>query len=228
MALRSSYFLVGAVCFQYGQSYRPVVAPNHKVPMTIKATYEDLVSVIRWIDRHSKEIDIQGDVRNLTAAALFDIVLEHQASIALLVEGKLNGSALALMRVMAETLVRGMWISRCATEDEVTRFQNDEIKKLTTLVQEIETVLGNATDTLSKLVRDQWGSLSSFTHSGIKQVTRRYSGPLLTPKYPDAEIIQALRFAGGIGLLAAIELAMLSKNEPLARATLERAKQFAA
>jgi hypothetical protein len=51
---------------------------------------------------------------------------------------------------------------------------------------------------------------------------------LLKPSYPEAEVIHGLNFAGAIGLLAAIELAVLSKNEPLARAMLERAKQFAA
>jgi hypothetical protein len=37
-----------------------------------------------------------------------------------------------------------------------------------------------------------------------------------------------LNFAGAIGLLAAIELAVLSKNEPLAPAMLEHARLFAA
>jgi hypothetical protein len=71
-------------------------------------------------------------------------------------------------------------------------------------------------------------TLCGFTHTGFQQVTRRYTGAMLKPNYPEAEVIQGLNFAGAIGLLAAIELAVLSKNEALARALLERAKLFAA
>jgi hypothetical protein len=195
--------------------------------VTIKTAYDELVSVILWIDEHSKEIDIDGDLRTLIAAACFDTVLEHQAAIAALVERQLLGSALALARVMAEAFIRGMWFARCATDEEATRFKNDEIKKLTSLVEEIEAKLGSATDTLSKMVKSQWATLCSFTHTGYKQVTRRYTGPLLKPNYPDAEVIQVLNFAGAIGLLAALELAALSKNLPLGTAIMERARCFA-
>ena len=197
-------------------------------PVTIKTAHDKLVSVIRWIDEHSKEVDIEGDARVQIAAACFDTVLEHQAAIAALVERQLIGSALALLRVMAEAFIRGMWFARCATDEQAASFKNDEIKKLTSLVAEIEVNLGSATDTLSRMVKSQWAALCSFTHTGFKQVACRYSGALLTPNYPDQEVIQALNFAGAIGLLAALELATLSKNVTLATTITERARRYTA
>jgi hypothetical protein len=195
----------------------------------IESAYAELVSVILWIDEHSKEVSLDGDLRTLIAAACFDTVLEHQNAIARLVENQLKGSALALMRVIAEAFIRGMWFARCATDDEIVRFQkNDEIKKLTSLVAEIEVAMGNATDTLSKMVQSQWGTLCGFTHTGFKQLTRRYSGPLLKPNYPDTEVIPALNFTGAIGLLAAVELAVLSNNLTLGLKIEQRIRQFAA
>lgn len=196
--------------------------------VTIKAAIDDLESVIRWIDEHSKELDIAGDARYLIAAACFDTVLEHQAAVALLAKSELYGSAHALLRVIAESFIRGMWFARCATDDEVATFQKDELEKgIRTLVREVEAALGNATDMLSQMIAQRWNSLCSFAHTGFKQVRRRYTGAMLKPNYPEFEVFQALRFAGSIGLLAASELAQLSKNEPLVRATFERMGQFA-
>jgi len=195
---------------------------------TITAAYEDLASVIRWINERSKELNISGTQRELIAAACFDTVLEHQAAVGLLVQGQLYGSMHALLRAIAESFIRGTWFERCATDDEVVRFQRDEIDKgPRTLAREIEGSFGNATDTLSRMVAQQWGSLCSFAHTGFKQVSRRYTSALLKPNYPEFEVFLALRFAGSIGLLAAGELARLSKNEPLAAAILERISQFA-
>jgi hypothetical protein len=197
--------------------------------MTINSAYADLVAVILWIDERSKEVDIEGQPRFQIAAACFDAVLEHQAAIAVLVEQKLYGSAHAMLRVIAEAYIRGQWIARCATEPELERFQKDELKKtLRTIVREIETALGQSTGPLSTMVNNHWEALCSFAHTGFRQVTRRYSGALLSPSYSDADVIRALNFAGAVGLLAAIELAKLSKKETLAKAILQRAKEFAA
>jgi hypothetical protein len=184
--------------------------------------------VILWIDGHSKVLDISGDERNLIAAGCFDVCLEHQAAIAALVERQLNGSALSLLRAAIEAFIRGIWVARCATDDEMQHFLRDQLGKgIRALVSDVEKALGNSNDVLSRTIKNQWGTLCSFTHTGVKQVTRRYTGPTLTPNYPDAELVQSLRFAGAVGLLAMMELATLSNNTPLALATLERSRKVA-
>jgi hypothetical protein len=196
--------------------------------VNIDTAYNDLVAVILWIDERSHEVDIASDERSLIAGGCFDMVLEHQNAVARLVENQLYGSALAQLRLIADAHIRGMWFARCATEADAARFrETDYTKKLNDLIKDIETSLGNAPITLSKMVREQWGTLCGFTHTGYKQITRRYMGALLKPNYPEAEVIQGLNFAGAIGLLAGIELAVLSKNERGALAMLERARQFA-
>lgn len=192
---------------------------------TLEVAYAELASVILWIDESGKVLDIPGDDRSKISAAILDTVLEHQAAVSWLVYNKLNGSALAMLRVAAEAFIRGMWIARCASDEDIACFKLDRIKRLTALVEDVEKSLGNATDTLSNMIRNQWRPLSGFTHTGFQQVTRRYTGPNLTPNYPDEEIVQALRFASAIGLLAAVELAVLSGNTELAEATLARARQ---
>jgi hypothetical protein len=195
--------------------------------MTIEAAYANLVSVVQWINGRFNELNIADNDRARIAAGCFDMVLEYQASIALQVRHQMKGSALSILRLEAEAFLRGMWFARCATDDDVVRFrQTDLPKRLPDMVGDIEIALGGATDTLSKMVKSQWGPLSGFTHTGFKQIACRYKGNVLTPNFPDAEVIQGLNFAASIGLMAALELATLSNNDALGRATLERARQF--
>jgi hypothetical protein len=92
---------------------------------------------------------------------------------------------LRTLRLQAEAFLRGMWFARCATDDDVVRFlQTDFPKRLPDMVADIEVALGGATDTLSKMVKSQWGPLSGFTHTGFKQYACRYKGNLLTPTIP--------------------------------------------
>jgi hypothetical protein len=55
---------------------------------------------------------------------------------------------------------------------------------------------------------------------------RRYSDGIMQPNYPEAEVIQSLRFAGAVGLMAAVELATLSNNHKLAADTVKRARLY--
>jgi hypothetical protein len=196
--------------------------------MSIAKAYNELVAVIHWIDGNVNEVNLPGDDKSLIAAGCFDMVLEHQASVALNVERKLYGSALALLRLAAEAFIRGMWFARCATDQDATRFRATDFgKRLNDMVADIQALLGGQTDTLSNMVLKQWGTLSGFTHTGFQQIARRYTGNVLQSNYPELEVIQACEFAGAFGLLAALELMVLSNNEPMANAIFERAQAYA-
>lgn len=193
-----------------------------------QAAYDDLVSIIRWIDERTKRLKIPGDDRSLIAAACFDTVLEHQAATALLVENELYGSAHALLRVLAEGFLRGMWIARCATDEEIQRFRKDmQTKSIRAVAEDIESALGDETDVLSTMIERDWSMLCSFTHTGYLQVTRRYTGEILKPSYTEKEVVQTVNFAGAVGLLAAAELATLGNQRQLLSEIEIRVDQYA-
>jgi hypothetical protein len=204
----------------------PSAEPTDHLTPAVRKAHDELVSVIRWINERSEHMGFPGDPRNMIAGACFDLVLEHQAAIAVLVERELNGSAMSLMRVMAEAFIRGMWFHWCATDAELARFQrNDELdKRIRTLASEVEAALGNKQDAMSRVVRDVWGALCSYTHTGLKQVARRYTGAQLKSSYAEHEVVSTLFFARAIGLLAVMGLAGLSQNVQLAAAALQRSK----
>jgi hypothetical protein len=101
-------------------------------------------SVVLWLDEQTRRVDFGGTLRNKIVAGCFDVALEHQASTALLIQHQLIGSSFALIRALVEAFIRGIWIERCATERELVIFQEDKLeKRISTIVQEVETALGN-------------------------------------------------------------------------------------
>lgn len=200
---------------------------THLAPAVLNARNE-LATLIAWIGGHGGQLGFDGNLRNMTAAGCFDQVLEHQTALLVLVDHELNGSAMALMRVMAEGLIRGLWFHHCATDAELQRFKDkDELdKRIRTLSREVEAKLGDVQDAMSQVIRSEWDLLCSFTHTGFRQVVRRYTGALLKPSYTEQDVVLALRFAGAMGLLAMLGLAGISNNVQLMQTMLAHAKQF--
>src|SRR5882762_5834965 len=59
-------------------------------------------------------------------AGFIDQVLEHLEAIIVLTRSNLNGSAFSLVRSVAEGLVRGVWFTTCASQDQVMKFRKDD------------------------------------------------------------------------------------------------------
>jgi hypothetical protein len=210
------------------QSSTPAVAAETGDNERVRTALAQLTELIKWVDERYR-IALPGDPRSRMANGCFDVALEHQGAIQLLARCELYGSMLALGRVLLEAFMRGCWLARCASDEELEHFRtHDEIRKsFETLVIEVERALGNQLSTLLTLKRNAWGVMNSFTHSGMQQIVRRNSEGATGPQYSPDDIVTGLRLAGVFGLLAAIEMATIARNEPLALATLERAKLFA-
>jgi hypothetical protein len=101
-------------------------------------------------------------------------------------------------------------------------------KGLGTLIMEIEGKLGLQASVLSRMKSLHWDALCSFAHTGIQQVTRRYTEGQLTPNYREEDLEKAMAFAAAAGLLAAAELAALSNDRKAEEAVLQRMKQYIA
>ena len=196
--------------------------------MKIEAQFRSLRDVIRWIDDNTKGIEISGGHRKQIASACFDVALEHQAAIAILCDSKLFGSMHALMRVLIESVVRGLWLLHCANDIDLERFEKRGIEKhFGDMTAEIEAAIGAHQPTLSQMKKNAWGSLNDFTHTGYIQVTRRHGNGTLGPNYPEEDIIKCLNAAGAYGLIASAQLAAMAKNNDLVQAHLSRMQEFA-
>jgi len=183
--------------------------------------------IIPWADSKINNLEISSDDRPRIAASCFDIAIEHQKAIILLIAKKLYGSAFALVRLLFEAYIRGLWLNHCANEKEIDKFKKGKIdKEFGQLIKEIENIDGYNVGVLSKAKQAGWKVLNSFTHSGFNQVVRRNTDSTIEPNYPEEEIEEAIIFTNALGLLSCLEISFLAKKNDLSIEILEKMKDI--
>lgn len=196
--------------------------------MNIEIQLTALRDLVRWIDDRTIGLKITGDRKQQIASGCFDVAIEHQAAIALLCDARLFGSAHAMLRVLVESVIRGLWILHCASDVEVDRFEKGKIdKEFGELIAEIETAVGAYQPTLSMMKRNAWKAMNDFTHTGFIQVTRRHGDGKLGPNYPEEDVIKCINATGALGLIASAQLSAMAKQDALTQAHLEKMEEFA-
>ena len=194
------------------------------------AEHAKLSDLIIWIDQNTSNVELPADERSLMAIGCFDIALEHQASIAILHSYKHYGSALALLRPLAESLVRGLWLLQCATEKDLKVFKKDNDDRafgFSKLIRDIETNTGTPSGVLSAFRAASWSTLCSFTHTGFHQVSRRHSPGKVEENYSEAELAKTLGVAAALGLMAGGLIIHMSGKHELLQSFFERMSAYA-
>ncbi len=184
-------------------------------------------NLIQWLDTQIDGLQVSSEERVRIAAGCLDTALEHHKAILLLVSRSLHGSAFALVRLLFEAYIRGLWLHRCASPTELELFKSEKLDKgFSTLITAIEKIDGFEQGILSDTKLKSWKSMNSYTHSGFMQIVRRNTASTIEPNYTDEEILEALDFSAAIGLLAALEIAHIAKNEGLMKSILEKAERW--
>ncbi|UTY56054.1 hypothetical protein [Massilia sp. erpn] len=188
----------------------------------------ELEAIIAWIDQQTAGVTLPADDRTLLVVGCLDVAIEHQAAFALLARNELHGSAFALLRVLMESLVRALWLHRCATDDDIAKFKRGKLdKQFGTLIEEFEAFIQTPEGVLSSLKKSAWTALNGFTHTGFHQVSRRHKPGRVEGSYADEEIANAIGVAGALGLVAAGELISLSDRQDRLPFFFERISEYA-
>jgi hypothetical protein len=161
-----------------------------------------------WITKRLDDLPISRDRRSLLSVGCYDQVIEHQIAVCTLLRSRINGSAFALVRLVFEGFVRGAWLKNCATDFEVDKYYEDRLDlKFYQILNAVEKVPGFESMMLSQFKSTAWGSLNSYTHTGVMQSARRFSKEFVEPSYTDEEIIEVLRIVESFALLALQQIA---------------------
>ena len=188
--------------------------------------------LVDWINNKIRNLGLPSGRHARFSASCFDIVHEHHRSIVLLVANRLYGSAFALVRPAYETLVRGLWIWQCATEEQIQKIiDKDDIGlSLSELLSDIEEkeepkYLGQVVNEVKKR---HWRSFNSLTHTGFHQIARRNTQEHIEPSYDENEIEDIIGFVDALALLAVLMLAGpgLAGNNDLAEEVEEKIRQY--
>ena len=172
---------------------------------------------------------IPADLTSRLSAGCHFTSLQDHAGIAVLFSLGLYAPALALLRPVFESYVRGIWLSDCAKQAQISDFANgawQKIPSIRKMVDELENTASFGTGYLAESLLLNWQTLCGFTHTGIEQVQVHISGGSVESCCSPEQIDEALNFAGACAIMAGIALATLADNVAIATHILDKAKEF--
>ena len=189
--------------------------------MSIEAQFQRAKETMLWVHSRLDGLKLPGmptSKRQAMAAACFHVAVEHEQGILVLIDDKVYASAFALMRVLFEAYLRGLWLLHAASDEEINRAGKDKFPGASEAVKALET----KGYSLTKIKAHSWSRLCSYTHTGYQQIGARLTPVGLGYDYKDEEVVDALTLANNVVLLAVIEFAQLADSEALARQAMER------
>ena len=164
-------------------------------------------------------LQFKSDLRSRAAAACFAVAQQHHNAILLLLGNQvpLHSTAFALLRLLIEATIRGLWLSHCASDEQVSNFVMPQHKQLDTvsMMKAIDTVVavaGSRSSSYKSVYEKHWATLSSYTHTGEHQVQRWLSVNDIEPKYSTAEVSELISLASGVFQLAVASTKTLSTH----------------
>jgi hypothetical protein len=132
--------------------------------------------------------------KNYMLLGYVSIAREHHTAIWLLNKSGLNGTALGVVRFMFDAYLRALWINKCAVAEEIDQAVHDTLRfpTLRRMLGQIkqsyflakkdeeltpgERVLRQFGDSFFQFHENAWPVMSSYTHSGGLQISRRFTG----------------------------------------------------
>jgi len=146
------------------------------------------------------------------------VAFEHAESVKMLIASGNFTSAIGLVRLQYEALVRGTWLLYAAPDSAVSKLlvelshdnapRNENLPMLSEMLNMLE---GKAPVEAMALLLEfkeySWKPLSSFVHGGVHAAHRHSKG------YPLALLEQVLKASNGVSLLVGMQLVILSGDK---------------
>ena len=159
-----------------------------------------------------------GSARSTTSRTLCSVSLEHAESTKILLVSGNFTSAVGLIRLQYEALVRALWLLYAASDGaaeklaaELSQRTETSAEKIPMLSEMLSSLEGKAPkealEMLLEFKQYSWKPLSSFVHGGVHAIHRHSKG------YPAALLDQALRASNGVSLMVGMLLVMLSGDQ---------------
>jgi uncharacterized protein DUF6988 len=131
------------------------------------------------------------DTKTVIVMGFLSIMIEHHKAMLLLIRNGRVGSAFALARSIVDGMYRGMWINACASAEQIESFDADDKfpVNMTDMAKAIDEAY-RAGDYFVNLKDRGWAALCSYSHSGMLQLGRRFTGSKVIPNYRDEEVYE--------------------------------------
>ena len=148
------------------------------------------------------------------------VSFEHSESVRILIKKGNFTSALGVLRMQYETLVKAIWTLYAASDNSIIKLQSDltvesakwadKVPQLSELLVELEgKAPKEALGPLNEFKEYSWKPLSSYIHGGIHAITRHGKG------YPTILLSQAVKSSNALQVMTGMMLVVLSGDSSL-------------
>ena len=146
--------------------------------------------------------------------------IEHWHAVRGLLELELLPSALVVHRAQFESLVRCVWLTWSAREEDLAKLtatldleSEQAAKNMPTVALMMQAIQEKAPPAayaaLNLFKEHNWKALNSYTHAGIHPLRRHADG------YPTALTHDVLRNTNGVGVMSCMQAVVLNRKQPL-------------
>jgi hypothetical protein len=189
---------------------------------------EELNKIIARADEFEEELFLilqvatfKEDSKSTAIIAMSNIAQEHALSLRELIRNRLLTSAMGLLRLQYEAVVKVIWLLYAATDTEIEKLiapltaenaqkASNGLPSFSDMMKAIEKKgAPGVYRHLSSFKDYSWRSLNSFVHSGIHAVNRNKDG------YPIYLLSAAVRQSNNLTHMSAIALVYLQDNVDL-------------
>lgn len=178
--------------------------------------FQDFENWVKKLDTLMDGVSVDGSEKTRCAVSLFHLCIEHNKGVCVCLKGEAPSSAFSLFRPLFEALIRGLWVSRCAPDDEVSKFvRGGEPPKIRKQVEEIEKSPDFSHGKLGEYKKRVWKLANDFTHGGSVMVRSRNTKDEIISNYSVSEIQWVLSRSSELALIAAVESADLAGDADL-------------
>lgn len=189
---------------------------------------EQSKQLANWIGVRVESLELPRNPKFHVPAICFHVALTHHSAIIALLEQGTTVSALALLRPLIESYLRGAWIYHVADETAIDGFVRGDIElKAHAIVADLEKVEAFDQKRLSAIKKEIWSDLCDYTHCGGKTIFAHYAGDEIRPAYDEDWLCGALLSANSWALLSGLALALVAGRLDLATEFLAESRTFA-
>lgn len=158
--------------------------------------------------------------------------LEHGESLRVLMEAQLGSSAAAMLRCQFEAFVRAVWLTSCASEEQVELLLSpptaeDQEKRALPILPimlpalEKDPQLVNLVPQLKELKEYAWAALNSFVHAGVHALSRSREG------FPLELAVSTVLCSNNLMMLAGQHMAILTGRKGLQKEVIQLTDAYA-
>ncbi len=148
------------------------------------------------------------DRRVTITLAYCNLAMDHHTAIILLFRHRLYGSGLALVRPVFEAMLRAHWVVGCAKDTEVDQVAEDPDFDIMSRVDTNRIDAAFQADGFFRQAKtDAWKAMNAYTHSGLPQLVRQFSGVKVAASYSEHDVLEGVRAATASVLLLGYLLA---------------------